>query len=131
VEERVCVWDIECVQERESLWERVCVWKIVCVGDRECVQERLRVEGSGHPPSLRRVSRRFTAIPRSTCPKVRKIDVRLPGKGNSKSRGERPVHLIITMIKWIRTRRVSTENYLSAPLGEGFRAEGRALGSRV
>jgi len=30
-------------------------------------------------------------------------DVRLPGKGNSNSHGARPVHLIITMIKWIRT----------------------------
>jgi len=29
----------------------------------------------------------------------RKVDVRLPGKGNSNSHGARPVHLIITMIK--------------------------------
>jgi len=34
------------------------------------------------------------------CP--RKVDVRLPGKGNSNSHGARPVHLIITMIKWVR-----------------------------
>ena len=34
---------------------------------------------------------------------TRKVDVRLPGKGNSDSHGARPVHLIITMIKWIRT----------------------------
>ena len=33
--------------------------------------------------------------------------VRLPGKGNSNSHGARPVHLIITMIKWIRTSRLS------------------------
>ena len=33
---------------------------------------------------------------------VRKADVRLPGKGNSNSHGAGPVHLIITMIKWIR-----------------------------
>jgi len=38
---------------------------------------------------------------------TRKVDVRLPGKGNSSSHGARPVHLIITMIKWIRTRRLS------------------------
>jgi len=37
----------------------------------------------------------------------RKIDVRLPGKGNSNSHGARPVHLIITMIKWVRTSRLS------------------------
>jgi len=37
----------------------------------------------------------------------RKVDVRLPGKGNSNSHGARPVHLIITMIKWIGTSRLS------------------------
>ena len=41
------------------------------------------------------------------CPSLarsnhRKVDVRLPGKGNSNSYGARPLHLIITMIKWIR-----------------------------
>jgi len=35
------------------------------------------------------------------------VDVRLREKGNSKSHGARPVHLIITMIKWIRTSRLS------------------------
>ena len=30
-----------------------------------------------------------------------KVDVRLPGKGNENSHGARPVHLIITMIKWM------------------------------
>ena len=33
----------------------------------------------------------------------RKVDLGLPGKGNSNCHGARPVHLIITMIKWIRT----------------------------
>jgi len=32
------------------------------------------------------------------------------GKGNSNSHGARPVHLIITMIKWIRTSRLSIKN---------------------
>ena len=36
-----------------------------------------------------------------------KVDVRLPGKENSNSHGARPIHLIITMIKWIRTSRSS------------------------
>jgi len=35
------------------------------------------------------------------------------GKGNSKSNGARPVHLIITMIQWIRTSRLSIKNSLS------------------
>ena len=43
----------------------------------------------------------------------RKVNVKLPGKGNSKSHGERPVHLIITMIKWIWTSRLSTKDSLS------------------
>ena len=40
----------------------------------------------------------------------RKVDVMLPGKWNSNSHGARPVHLIITMIKWTRpveARRIS------------------------
>ena len=44
---------------------------------------------------------------------ARKVDVRLPGKGNSTSHGARPVHLIITMMKWIRTSRLSIKNFLS------------------
>jgi len=42
-----------------------------------------------------------------------KVDVRLPGKGNPNSNGARPVHLIITMIQWIRTSRLSINNSLS------------------
>ena len=44
---------------------------------------------------------------------TRKADARLPGKGISNSHGARPVHLIITMIKWIRTSRLSINNSLS------------------
>ena len=44
--------------------------------------------------------------------KTRKVDVRLPGKGHSNSYGARPDHLIITMIKWIRTSRLSIKNSL-------------------
>jgi len=43
----------------------------------------------------------------------RKVDVRLPGKGDSNSHGARLDHLIITMIKWIRTSRLSIKNSLS------------------
>jgi len=45
--------------------------------------------------------------------KTRKVGVRLPGKWNSNSHGARPVHLIITTIKWIRTSRLSIKNSLS------------------
>ena len=44
---------------------------------------------------------------------TQKVDVRLPGKENSNSRGARPVHLIITMIKWNRTSRLSIKKSLS------------------
>ena len=47
------------------------------------------------------------------APESRKVDVRLPGKVNSNSHGARPVHLIITMIKWIRTGRLSIKTSLS------------------
>jgi len=38
----------------------------------------------------------------------RKVDARLPGKRNSNFHGARPVHLIIMMIKWIRTSRLTS-----------------------
>jgi len=44
---------------------------------------------------------------------ARKVDVRLPERGNSNSHGARPAHPIITMITCIRTIRVSIKNFLS------------------
>ena len=38
--------------------------------------------------------------------------VRLPGRGNANSQSARPVHPIVTMIKWIRTSRLSVKNSL-------------------
>ena len=38
--------------------------------------------------------------------KLRKVDIGLPGKGDSNSHGARPVQQIISMIKWIRTSRL-------------------------
>ena len=53
----------------------------------------------------------------------REVDARLPGKGNSNSYGARPVHQIISMIKWIRTIRLSIKYPLflspeTRPLGK-------------
>jgi len=42
----------------------------------------------------------------------------MSGKGHSDSPGARPVHLIITVIKWIRTSRLSIKNSLSAGRAE-------------
>ena len=44
---------------------------------------------------------------------TRKVDIRLPGRGNLNSHGARPVHRIISVIQWIRTNRLSIKNYLS------------------
>jgi len=54
-----------------------------------------------------------SSLERGISSAPRKVDVRLPGKGDSNSHGARLVHLIITMIKWIRTRRLSIKNSLS------------------
>ena len=66
---------------------------------------------------------------------ARKVDVRLPGKGNSNSHGARPVQLIITTIKWIRTSRLSIKNSLfrawdhrTLVCGVGLGAEGLEMG---
>jgi len=58
----------------------------------------------------------------------RKVDLRLPGKGNSDSHGARPVHQIITMIKWIRTSRVSIKNSLFENRKEPFEEHVELLG---
>ena len=50
---------------------------------------------------------------RDTSAGHRKVDIRLPGKGNLNSHGAKPVHLIITMMKWIRTSSLSIKNSLS------------------
>ena len=62
----------------------------------------------------------------------RKVDIRLPGKGNSSSHGARPVHQIILMIKWIRTSRLSIKLSLSSTLTveEEARAEAPDHGRR-
>ena len=46
----------------------------------------------------------------------RKVDVRLPEKVNSNSHGARPVHLVIAMIEWMCTSKLSTKNSLSLSL---------------
>ena len=62
----------------------------------------------------------YRSRPGQPPPCVRKVDVRLPGKRNSNSHGARPGNLIITMIKWVRTRRLSIKNSLSPPPVQGL-----------
>ena len=97
--------------------------------------ERARNEGTTGPKRLddtrcttykRRINYRTEALTSRVCimktiMKFKMINVcrfRLPGKGNSNSHGARPFHLIITMIKWIRTSRLSIKNSLSADSGK-------------
>jgi len=68
-------------------------------------------------------SRRPAASIATRLPGVRKVDVRLPGKGDSNSYGASPVHLIITMITWIRTSRLTIKNSLSLSGGSGISTE--------
>ena len=43
---------------------------------------------------------------------TRKVDTRLPGKENSNSHGARPVHQIISSMKWSGTSRLSIKDSL-------------------
>jgi hypothetical protein len=62
------------------------------------------------------------------------VDARLPEKGYSNSHGARPAHLIITMIKWIRTSRSSIKETLCMPKSvhawKAFKWLGGASGRR-
>ena len=65
----------------------------------------------------------FTYPPRS-------VDIGLPGKGNPKSHGARPVHLIIWMIRWIRTSRLSITLYTRSPAQFGTLLDSRTTTSQ-
>ena len=54
---------------------------------------------------------------------LRKVDVRLPEKENSNSHGATSVHQIISMIKWIRTSKLSIKNSLSDKREDGRERE--------
>ena len=54
----------------------------------------------------------------------RKVGVRPPGKGNSNFHGAWPVHLIITMIKWMRIIRLSIRVSLSVGTLSGPKSAG-------
>ena len=71
------------------------------------------------------MSRSTSVLFASTTPQLyavysRKVDIRLPGTGDSNSHGARPVHLIISMIKWIRTGRLSIKKSLWEGLSHLF-----------
>ena len=55
----------------------------------------------------------------------RQVDARQPGKGKANSYGARPVHLIVTMMKWTLTSRMSIKN--SPPNGLAMKVDVRLL----
>ena len=52
-----------------------------------------------------------------TWGEARTVDIRLPRKGKSNTHCARPVHQIITMIKWSWTSRLSIKNSLEGGRG--------------
>jgi len=77
---------------------------------RNMIYEVVKLDRSSCSPDdscrrfLRSLSSCTTLRPKAV---TRKVDIRLPGKGNSNSHGARSAHLIITTIKWFRTSRLS------------------------
>ena len=59
-----------------------------------------------------------------------KTDVQRPGRGDSNSHGARPVCLIITMIEWIRTSKLSMTYSLSGDQSSGCLARGKGARKR-
>ena len=66
-------------------------------------------------PLCCRLLRRAGVAPFHYPPCNRKADIRLPRNGISNSHGARPVHQIVSMIKWIRTSGLSIKHSLSLP----------------
>jgi hypothetical protein len=88
--------------------------RVRAAGCRACrvYDLRLHLHGRTHRPCSWGVARDLLLA--ESGPLSRKVDIRLPGKGNSNSHGARTVH---QKHRWIRTSRLSIKNSLSGPLG--------------
>ena len=78
------------------------------LGSEGCSPKIDEDEVSDNPPRCPEAWRRETC-----CLHPRKVDIKLPGKGNSDYHGARPVHQIIKMMKWIRTSGLPIKNSFS------------------
>ena len=79
------------------------------------------LSGSEFVPLPQAVNLRIDRYQLNNIPKsARKVDARLPAKGNSKSHGARPVHQIFFIIVWIRTSRLSIKKSLSTSTRQVF-----------
>ena len=83
----------------------ILLMRLLTCAELELVMEQLSLVDA----AVKDMVQVFLSLPR-------KVDIRLPGKVNSNSHGARPVHPIITMIKWIRTSRLSMKNSLCIEL---------------
>ena len=81
-------------------------------------------------PKLRALAMRIdppTQLGRAPVPaEPRKVDIRLPGKGDSNSHGARPVH---QKRRWTRTSRLSIKNSLSLQAERGYRVPSAGTGA--
>ena len=77
--------------------------------------------------SLGKICDRENAFSAGHAASFRKVNVRLPGRENSKSYGARPVHLIITMSKWFLNSRLSRKKELSLYAGSHASRLSRAI----
>ena len=111
-------------QYKSRTWKRRFGSALRAVGRRIAFSWPLASEYGTYKTVKARFWPWLSAIKSSSCPLfARKRRGGLgSGKGNSNSHGARPVHLIITMIKWIRTTRLSIKNSLSSGSGLSVRA---------
>ena len=87
------------------------------------VHEDSRVPRNRLGPRCRHLPRTYTR--QWVYIQPRKVDVKLPGKGKSNSHGARPVHVIITMMEWIRTSRLSKKSSVSLYIQRVVKQHGR------
>ena len=78
------------------------------------------------------LDRCFTNVESCFTNALRNRALRISTGRNSNSNGAMPVHLIITMIKWIRTRRLSMKNFLPPHLNVALKiSTGQQMSNRA
>ena len=96
---------------------RRCFWYCIFRNTQSLECTKLRTHSAQSKPQ----------IPKSECSRVyletKKVDIRPHGKGNLNSHGARPVDKITSMIKWIRTSRLSMKKSLSGFLPRNSHSE--------
>ena len=86
------------------------LWSWVNLGTKAGAGTVPNADGGALENPRQNVERHGPVCPPHIDRPLRKVDVRLPEHGRLNSHGARSVHLIITMIRWIRTSRSSMKN---------------------